>query len=273
MSIDWITVSAQIVNFLILVWLLKRFLYKPIIRAMEQREKRIAEQLNDAEMREQQATLAVEQFHEKKKVLELQSDEILAEAHRRAAQHKKQLQDEARAEVAEAREHWHRQLLQEKNEFLDDLRGQMASTLQKIARNALKDLADSELEKQMIHLLLNQLSSLDPKFRQQLLHAAENLSEPVRVVSTFALDASVRRHITLMIHTHLSDNVAVEYEESPALLCGIVLTIGEQQLGWNVADYLQQLSEQFEQTLVTSIPLTLSASNNAALSNDQKIKG
>ncbi len=51
MQIDWLTVIAQIVNFLILVWLLKRFLYQPVINAMDQREQRIAERLQKAELR------------------------------------------------------------------------------------------------------------------------------------------------------------------------------------------------------------------------------
>ncbi len=49
MLINWFTVLAQIVNFLILVYLLKRFLYGPIIRAMQEREKKIARRLQDAE--------------------------------------------------------------------------------------------------------------------------------------------------------------------------------------------------------------------------------
>jgi F-type H+-transporting ATPase subunit b len=55
MQIDWLTVIAQIVNFLILVWLLKRFLYHPVITAMDRREQRIAERLQLAEQREQAA--------------------------------------------------------------------------------------------------------------------------------------------------------------------------------------------------------------------------
>jgi len=48
MLIDWFTVVAQVVNFLILVWLLKRFLYRPILNAIDAREKRIATKLADA---------------------------------------------------------------------------------------------------------------------------------------------------------------------------------------------------------------------------------
>ncbi len=49
MPIDWFTVAAQVINFLILVWLLKRFLYKPILAAIDEREKGIAAQLASAE--------------------------------------------------------------------------------------------------------------------------------------------------------------------------------------------------------------------------------
>ena len=48
MKIDWFTVIAQVINFLILVWLLKRFLYKPILNAIDEREKKIAAQIKDA---------------------------------------------------------------------------------------------------------------------------------------------------------------------------------------------------------------------------------
>jgi F-type H+-transporting ATPase subunit b len=51
MLIDWFTVVAQVLNFLILVWLLKRFLYRPILNAIDVREKRIAAEVADARRR------------------------------------------------------------------------------------------------------------------------------------------------------------------------------------------------------------------------------
>ena len=49
MKINWFTVIAQVINFLILVWLMKRYLYKPVLNAIDEREKKIAAQLADAE--------------------------------------------------------------------------------------------------------------------------------------------------------------------------------------------------------------------------------
>jgi len=273
MDIDWITVSAQIVNFLILVWLLKRFLYQPVIRAMDQREKRITDQIGDAESRERLADEAAAHYHEKSRILELQRDEIMAETHRQAMHQKKQLLDEAREAVDAVRTHWHRQVQQEKAEFFDDLRCQMSDVIQKIARKALMDLADEALEERIVHSFLNRLAALDDESRQRLRQAVESTSGPVRIISTFALDASTRRQITQMIHVHLKEGITVEYAESPEWLCGVVLRVGEQQLGWNLAQYLEQLNEQFEQVLGATAPVSPLTQNQKVFPNDLHTKG
>jgi len=69
MQIDWFTVVAQIVNFLILVGLLKKFLYGPIIRAMDDRERRIASRLEEANARERQAQEEVQSYRQKREDL------------------------------------------------------------------------------------------------------------------------------------------------------------------------------------------------------------
>ena len=66
MQINWFTVIAQIVNFLILVWLLKRFLYKPILKAIDERERKIESQLKDADDRESNAKMEQDEFKKKK---------------------------------------------------------------------------------------------------------------------------------------------------------------------------------------------------------------
>lgn len=247
MSIDWITVSAQIINFLILVWLLKRFLYQPVMQAMDRREQRIAEQLDDAQAREHKADEKVRQYEQKARELERKRDDIVAEAQEKAEQQKKQLLEEARHEVAETREHWQKQVQQEKEDFLNDLRQQIAKTIQGIARKALKDLADADLEEQIINSFVSRLKSLEKESRDLMVESSQALSDQAQITSTFELDTAVRKQLTRAIHEHLVDGVEVEYEESPELLCGITLTIGEGQLSWNLADYIQQLSQDVEE--------------------------
>jgi len=62
MLIDWFTIGAQALNFVILVWLLKRFLFKPILHAIDEREKRIATELANADKEKADAQKESDQF-------------------------------------------------------------------------------------------------------------------------------------------------------------------------------------------------------------------
>ena len=70
MLIDWFTVGAQLLNFAILVWLMKRFLYQPILRAVDAREKHIAQALAQAEADKAQAAQESELFRQRNQAFE-----------------------------------------------------------------------------------------------------------------------------------------------------------------------------------------------------------
>src|ERR1039457_7200635 len=91
MLIDWFTVLAQVVNFLILVWLLKRFLYRPILDAIDAREKRIAKELADAEAKKER-----DEFQHKNEEFEQQRAALLSKATDEAKADRQRLLDEAR---------------------------------------------------------------------------------------------------------------------------------------------------------------------------------
>ncbi|MGD8514664.1 MAG: hypothetical protein PVF52_03550 [Granulosicoccaceae bacterium] len=243
MTIDWITVSAQIVNFLILVWLLKHFLYQPVMRAMERREQRIAKRLDEAQEREQNADEKVQRYQEQRDELQRQHDTLMDEAREEAKREKRQLLDEAREEVAETRANWQRQANQEKQEFFANLRIEAAEAVQHIARMVLRDLADTELEERIVQTFIEQLKSLDKDTRKVMAHTVE----PMRIASAFELDSAVRGRLTRAVHEYIADGKDVEYSESPELLCGIELTSGGQRLSWNLQDYMEELAVRIEE--------------------------
>jgi F-type H+-transporting ATPase subunit b len=243
MQIDWITVSAQIINFLILVWLLKRFLYKPVIRAMERREQRINERLDDARTSRQQAEQQAAEYRSKREELERQREQRLAEAREQAEQEKKQLLAQAREEVKATREQWQRQVEREQAEFLEKLRVKAAESIQAIARKTLRDLADSTLEEQIVQVFVTRLESLDADARKALAKPGE----PLRISSAFELDSRVRDRLTRAVHEHLGADLQVSYAVSAELLCGIRLDSEQQQLSWNLADYMDELTARIEE--------------------------
>src|SRR5665647_1757282 len=77
MQINWFTVIAQIINFLILVWLLKRFLYKPILKAIDEREEKIAAQIKDAEAKDVTAKKEQAEFQKKNETFDKEKKEFI----------------------------------------------------------------------------------------------------------------------------------------------------------------------------------------------------
>ena len=95
MLIDWFTVGAQALNFIILVWLLKRFLYKPILNAIDAREQRIAAELAAADAKEAEAQKERDEFHHKNEEFDQQRATLLSKATQEAKAERKRLLDDA----------------------------------------------------------------------------------------------------------------------------------------------------------------------------------
>ena len=103
MLIDWFTVIAQVLNFLILVWLLKHFLYKPILSAIDAREKKVADELADADAKEAEAQKEKEEFKRKNEEFDQQRAELLSKAKDEAKAELQRLLEEARREASDLR--------------------------------------------------------------------------------------------------------------------------------------------------------------------------
>ena len=92
MEVDWFTVIAQILNFLVLVWLLKRFLYKPVLNAIDEREKKIASELEDAAIHKAEARKEKEKFLQKNKGITACDGRRLGTYERRKADYRQRRQ-------------------------------------------------------------------------------------------------------------------------------------------------------------------------------------
>src|SRR5580698_4504075 len=99
MPIDWFTVVAQAINFLILVWLLKRFLYKPILHAIDEREKGIATQLAQAEAKKAEAQKERDDFQCKNETFDRERGALMTRVTDEATAERQRLLEEARKDA------------------------------------------------------------------------------------------------------------------------------------------------------------------------------
>src|SRR5580698_7315348 len=160
MLIDWFTIGAQALNFLILVWLMKRFLYKPILNAIDAREKRIAAELANAEMKKAEAQKERDELQRKNEKFDHERAVLLGKATDEAKAEKQRLLDEARKE-SDALHIKRQEALQNEQRTLNQ---EIIRWTQKevfaIARKTLVDLAATSLEERMSEMFIQRLRAL-----------------------------------------------------------------------------------------------------------------
>ena len=195
MLIDWFTIGAQALNFLILVWLMKRFLYKPILNAIDAREKRIAAELADADAKKAEAQKERDEFQHKNEEFDQQRAALLSKATDEAKAERQRLLDEAR-KAADALSAKRQETLRNDAHNLNQaISRRTQQEVFAIARKALTDLATTSLEERMGEVFTRRLREMDGKAKEGLGEALKTASEPALVRSAFDLPAEQRAAI------------------------------------------------------------------------------
>ena len=241
MLIDWFTVGAQALNFLILVWLMKRFLYKPILNAIEEREKRIATELADADAKKAEAQKERDEFQHKNEEFEQQRAALLSKATDEAKAERQRLLDDAR-KAADALSAKRQEALRSDAVNLNQaIRRRTQQEVFAIARKALMDLATTSLEERIGEVFTRRLRTMDGKAKEGLAEVLKTASEPALVRTAFDLPAAQRAAIQNALNETFSAEVHVRFETAPDLVSGVELTTNGQKIAWSIADYLASL--------------------------------
>ncbi|MBC7184547.1 MAG: F0F1 ATP synthase subunit B [Marinobacter sp.] len=235
MSVDWVTVLAQIGNFLVLVWLLKRFLYKPILKGIDAREAEIATRMGEADLAREKAAAAEAAFLEQKQKL-LSDNSVSAERIReRAEQEKNALLAETRKNLEREKQDWQAHLEAERSRFIRELHLASAETLYQLVRRALRDLADEDLEE---HIALNVISKLKP-LSGELISAADRAEQAVATTHS-PLPVQTREEMTAALE-HLAPGLALSFATDDRQAPGLILRIGSVQVAWTIDTYTDEL--------------------------------
>ena len=243
MPIDWFTVAAQALNFLILVWLLKRYLYQPILHAIDAREKRIALALADADAKKAEAQQERDEFRHRNEAFDRQRAALLSQATDEAKAERQRLLDEARqaADALSARRQ--ETLNNDARNLSQAIRRRTEQEVFAIARKVLTDLATASLEERMGEVFTRRLREMDAKAKAGFAAALKTASAPVLVRSAFALPAAQRTAIENALNETFPAEIQVRFETAPELVSGIELSANGQKLAWSIADYLTSLEK------------------------------
>jgi F-type H+-transporting ATPase subunit b len=249
MLIDWYTVGAQALNFVILVWLMKRYLYKPILHAIDDREKQIAAELTDAAAKEAEANRERDEFQRKSKDLDQQRATLLKKATDDANTERQRLFGEAH-QAANALSAKRQEALRTDAKNLNRaIQQRTQREVFSIARKVLMDLATTSLEERLTAVFTRRLRELDGPTKAGLVKALEAASGSALVRSAFELPTEQRAIIQNALNETFSADVHVRFETAPDLVSGIDLTVSGQKVGWSIDGYLASLEDGIHELL------------------------
>ncbi len=239
MELNWSTFVLEIINFLVLVWVLKHFLYQPVKSVVSRRRESINAQLKEAEAKRQQA-----------EALRSQYENRLADWEGEREQARQALQQEVEIERSRLHETLQQELSAEREkaavlaerEMGDRLRENESRALELGARfvsQLLEGIASPEVHSRLLELLLMELKELPPAQRDALQAISNGKSVPVMVLSAFPLSGAEKESLQQRIDRLVPGNQAYEWREDRKLVAGLRITVGPWVIHANLHDELK----------------------------------
>ena len=249
MQVNWFTVIAQVLNFLILVWLLKRFLYKPVLNAIDEREKRISSQIKDAEAKEAKANKEQDDFRKKNETFDKEKKGLMDKAVAETEKQRQKLLEAARDEAAALSSKLEKALIETQENLSHNIVQKTQLEVFDIARKTLTDLASQSLEEQSASVFIDRLDKLSKDEKTQFSKAFKSGSDPVLVRTAFDLPSKQQTEIKNAVDEILGAKTKFQFETSPELISGIELSANGYKLEWSITAYLNSLQKNISETL------------------------
>ncbi len=249
MKINWFTVIAQVINFLILVWLLKKFLYKPILNAVNEREKKITDQLKDADDKKAVAQKEQDDFKKKNEDFDQQKKELMDKAVADVNTEKQKLLDEAKDDANTLRTNMEKAAKEKQANDNVEIAEKIQQQVFAITRKALADIASISLEEYSANTFVKHLAALKDDEKKQFIEAFKSNSNAILVRSAFDLSAKQQSEINNEVNVILSADTHLQFKTTPDIISGIELYTNGYKIAWSFLEYLNSLEKNISETM------------------------
>lgn len=238
MEFDWTTVALEVLNFLVLIWLMKRFFYRPVLAVIEKRRADSEKIIADADAKQRAAEALKDEYalrlaeagKERERLLAKLDEEIAATRVRRLA--------EVDAEVTADRQRRQKLEEREKREQATALEREAVAIAARFASHFLDRLAGPELEARLIDLVLADLGAGEPEKLSELSAALRDSAVRIQVFTAYPLDRHRCTALSAVLGKLAGRELVPEFGEDATLKAGLCLMAGAWVLMANLRDEL-----------------------------------
>lgn len=243
MEIDWQTFTLELLNFFVLVWILRRFLYRPVLNALARRREWVETTLAQAEATRAAADDARNRYEQRLAVWEEEKRRAREDLTHELAHEKEQRMRDLQAHLAEERQKAEAAETCRQQAFRHHAEREAMQLAARFAARLLTPLAGPDLEARLVELALERLAGFAPG-DFAVADEEPDSKAPVRIDSAHPLPLQQRERLEAELIRLLPGHpLQPDYRLDPGLLAGLRITIGGWVLRANLADELQSFAE------------------------------
>lgn len=243
MFMDWGSVLAQLLNFLLLVWLLQRYLFKPVLHMVEKRSQKIRQELEDASSTKEQALKEKESLFLEKEAFHKEKSALLEQAVSVAHKEKERLLSEARKEYEQLRLSLQEKLRKEQENLFSVIGKKMEEEVLLLLQKALQSIAHADLEEQIANVFLQKVNGMEQRDQEALASDLKRFPQTFTLKSSLDLSPSLRLMLAQKLSEIFGPEYSLSFEKDSTLLCGVELITAGHRVGWSLSSYLSSMGD------------------------------
>ncbi len=243
MEFNLSTFVLEIINFLILIWILQRLFYKPLLEVIAKRKQFIDQSLNDAKKLQQQAEEQRSFYENRQKLWEQEKQAATAALHQQFEIERRAQLDRLNADLEQERQKAKVTLSKQQQELQQQAEKQALRNGAKFAGMLLQQSTGPELEARLFTLLMDNLTVLPEACRQSLIALGIKKTVPVKLTSAYPLTAEMRQQLEQKLGTLVNSPINFQYHQDQALIAGLRMDIGAWVLNANLQHELVGFAE------------------------------
>lgn len=243
MALNWSTFALEILNFLVLVWILKRFLYQPVLAVIAKRRAGIEKTLADAKAMQGEAEALRSRYEGRLRDWEQERQKAQAALAQELERERARAKEQLKAELERERDKARTAQARREAELRRALEGQALEQASRFAARVLEAVAGPELEARLVALAVSELSRLGTERVAALRGQWGEAPQAIVVHSAYPLETEQRQDLERVLHSVTGRAAPVRFEQDKSLLAGLRIEIGPWVLGANLADELKAFAD------------------------------
>lgn len=246
MQINWFEVIAQIINFFLLLFILQKLFYKPVTKAMANRQERISKAEKEADIKMNEAEKLIKDYDSKIANIESEKKSILDKSREEALESKHKLLEQYKKEADNKRISYMNEIEDEKESFMENLRRELGENAVKIASKILNTISSKELEEEVFKSFINDLKNIKENIpNKDILDEKSH----VNLYSSRELSQDNKEKIKATLQENIPQIENIDYEVNKDLILGYELNLETYTIHNSIKNYLDQVEDNIKNVL------------------------